>query len=265
MEKKLAGKTALVTGGARGLGRVYALRLAKLGANVGVIDIDFYSYKEFAYETARMTSNTVIDELKNEGVSAAGIAADIGDFRQVQAAVQEIAGQLGDIDILVANAGGGMGSVADNQASMMDQELLHKVMNLNFHGTVNAVTCVAPMMKNKRYGKIVTISSIAALYPFPNGGYAHYGSAKGAVITYTKYLAQELGKYGINANCMLLGRIGTGKVLEKLGRSSTEPIALGRLGMPEECADVLEFLTTDMSSYVTGAVIEVTGGFVGLS
>ena len=265
MEKKLAGKTALITGGARGLGRVYALRLAKLGAHVGVIDIDFYSYKEFAAETARMTANTVIEELKNEGVNAAGVTADIGDYRQVQAAVKEIASQLGDINILVTNAGGGMGSVTDNRASMMDQELLHKVMDLNFHGTVNAVTCVTPMMKKKRYGKIVTISSIAALYPFPNGGYAHYGAAKGAVITYTKYLAQELGEYGINANCMLLGRIGTGKVLEKLGRNSTEPIALGRLGTPEECADVLEFLTTDMSSYVTGAVIEVSGGFVGLS
>ncbi len=261
----LSGKTALVTGGARGLGRVYALRLAALGANVGVIDINLHSYQAFSTERALMTGNTVVDELRNAGVQAAGVTADVGDERQVHAAVSEIAEQLGSIDILVANAGGGFGSVSENQASMMDRKQLKKVMDLNYFGTVHAVTAVAPMMKEKRYGKIVTVSSIAALYPFPKGGYAHYGSAKGAVITYTKYLAQELGDYGINVNSMLLGRIGTGKVLEKLKRGNSEGIALGRLGTPEECADVLEFLTTDMSSYVTGAVIEVTGGFVGLS
>jgi 3-oxoacyl-[acyl-carrier protein] reductase len=263
---KLSGKTALITGGARGIGRAYAHCLADLGANVGIIDLDLQSYKWFDAEAANMTANSIIEELHNKGIKALGAEADVTIFEQVIEAVAKITSDLGDIDILVANAGGGVGGLTDSFASSMNLEMFQQVIERNLYGTVNIVTAVAPMMKKKRYGKIVTVSSQAGIQSTPDGSYAHYGSAKAGIIMYTKYLAQDLGSYGITVNCIAPGYIGTGRLMEdfeKIGiENITKNIALNRIGTPEDCSRVIEFLTTDLSDYVTGTVLDVGGGCI---
>lgn len=148
----------------------------------------------------------------------------------------------------------------------MNLTMLHQVIGRNLYGTVNTVTAVAPMMKKKRYGKIVTVASQAGIQATPDGSYAHYGSAKAGIIMYTKYLAQELGSYGITVNCIAPGYIGTGRLMEdfkKIGiENITKNIALKRIGTPEDCSRVIEFLTTDLSDYVTGTVLDVGGGCI---
>jgi 3-oxoacyl-[acyl-carrier protein] reductase len=263
---KLSGKTALITGGARGIGRAYAHRLADLGANVGIIDLDLQSYKQFEAEEANMTANSIIEELQSKGINAAGAIADVTSFNQVSEAVSSIASELGDIDILVANAGGGAGGMEDSYASSMNLELFQQVIERNLYGTVHTVTAVAPMMKKNRNGKIVTVSSQAGIQSSPDGSYAHYGSAKAGIIMYTKYLAQDLGPYGITVNCIAPGYIGTGRLMIEFNKMGIENvsknIALQRIGTPEDCARVIEFLTTDLSDYVTGTIIDVGGGCI---
>ena len=147
--------------------------------------------------------------------------------------------------------------------------MLHLVTSMNLFGTVYAVNAVAPIMKAQRSGRIVTVSSIAGLGPSPDGGYAHYGAAKAAIAHYTKYLAQDLGPFGINANCIAPGVIATGRIMATVvpgsinaNRDRSEQIALRRLGTVDDCAKVVEFLTTDLSDYVTGQVIAIDGGMV---
>jgi len=124
-------------------------------------------------------------------------------------------------------------------------------------------------MKRRRSGKIITVSSIAGLSASPDGGYAHYGAAKAAIAHYTRYLAQELGPYGITANCIAPGVIATGRIMQTVipgsinsNRDRSEQVALRRLGTVEDCAKVVEFLATDLSDYVTGAVIPIDGGLL---
>ncbi|WHZ05245.1 SDR family NAD(P)-dependent oxidoreductase [Neobacillus sp. YX16] len=263
---KLTNKTALITGGARGIGRAYAHRLAELGANVGIIDLDLQSFKQFDAEAKAMTANSIIEELQCKGTHSAGAEADVTDFDQVSEAVSKIASELGDIDILVANAGGGAGGLGDSIASSMNLEMFKQVVERNLYGTVNSVTAVVPMMKKNRYGKIVTVSSQAGIQATPDGSYAHYGSAKAGIIMYTKYLAQDLGQFGINVNCIAPGYIGTGRLMgdfERMGIANIiKNIALKRIGTPEDCANAIEFLTTNLSDYVTGTVLDVGGGCI---
>lgn len=264
---KLSGKIALVTGAARGLGRAYGLRLASLGADVGIIDVNLHSYKEFEGEALDKKYDTVADELMAMGNRAVGVQADVSDFDQVKLAVKKIVDELGDITILVANAGGGLGGYNENKASQMNIKQYKRVLEMNLDGTVYTVSAVAPFMKKHNYGKIVTVSSEAGLQSDPSGAYAHYGAAKAAIIMYTKYLARELGPYNITANCIAPGSIATGRIMVRIREagaleSTVKSIPLGRLGTPEDCANVVEFLTTDLSDYVTGAVIDVSGGYI---
>ncbi|MDC7124808.1 MAG: SDR family NAD(P)-dependent oxidoreductase [Spirochaetales bacterium] len=264
---KLTGKTALITGAARGLGRDYALHLAKLGANVGVIDINLESFKEFKGESDLMTAANVMEEIEALGVKSAGAIADIGNREQVEAAVNEIAAKIGDIDILVTNAGGGMGAPDGNKASQLNWEHYHAVIDRNLHGTVYTCNAVAPMMKKNGAGKIITVASVGGLMANSDGSYAHYATAKAGIIHYTHYLAQEMGAYNVNVNCIAPGFIATGRLLEQYKQAGEDTflsrIAIKRFGTPKDCSGVIEFLSTDLSDYVTGAVIEVTGGVVG--
>lgn len=264
---KLSGRTALVTGAARGLGREYALRLASLGADVGVIDIDLHSYKAFQGEAQLLTADSVVDELRAMGVRAAGAEADITDREQVFAAVKEIADELGDITIVIANAGGGMGPPDGNKASELDWDMYHTVINRNLHGTVYTVNAVVPMMKKQGFGKIVTMASVGGLVTNSDGSYAHYAMAKAAIIHYTHYLAAELGKYNINANCIAPGYMATGRLLEQYKQAGEETFlsrtSIKRFGTPLDCANAMEFLVTDQSDFVTGHVLEVSGGVSG--
>jgi 3-oxoacyl-[acyl-carrier protein] reductase len=264
---KLDGKVAIVTGAARGLGRAYAKRLAGLGAKVAVADLDLKSYREFDAEAKDMTADSTVAEIEASGGAALGIECDVCDHRAVEAMVARVVEQWSRVDVLVANAGGGRGRPVDTKASTIDPALLDLVVSMNLFGTVYSCNAVAPVMKRQRSGKIVTVSSVAGLSASADGGYAHYGAAKAAITHYTRYLAQDLGPYGITANCIAPGVIATGRIMTTVlpgsgdsNRDRSELVALRRLGTVEDCAKVVEFLATDLSDYVTGAVIPIDGG-----
>lgn len=264
---KLSGKNVLITGAARGLGRSYALHLAGLGANVGIIDINLKSYEDFEAEKELLTAETVMDEVRALGVKSAGAVADVSDFEQVQRACDAIVAELGPIDILVCNAGGGTGAMTANAASEIDLEQYHIVMERNMSGTIHTVKAIAPSMKERKTGKIITVTSHVGQAATSSGTYSHYSIAKAGILHYTRLLAQELGPYNITVNAISPGFIATGRMAQGFKAAGEEKfldaLALKRFGTPEECAKVVEFLATDLSDYVTGTCVEVTGGSVG--
>ena len=251
MEQKLRGKVALVTGAGRGLGRAYALRLAQLGADVVVNDISLKAHEEFA-ET--LTAESVPAECEALGVASIGIETDVTDPAAVAKMMGQIEDRFGQLDILVNNAGG----------ALFGQEW-HKTIDLNLYGTINCCEAVAPLMISRNTGRIVNCGSQAGLQGRGGGAYS---VSKAGVIHYTRTLASRLGTHHINVNCIAPGYILSSRAIaqgrgEKKKRSELEAqIALGRLGEPEDCAKVVEFLVTDLSDYVTGQVIPVCGGFV---
>src|SRR5213082_300424 len=265
---KLDGKVAIVTGAARGLGRAYARRLASLGAKIAVADLNLRSYEEFEAEAKDMSADSTVAEIQAAGGEALGIELDVTDRDAVEAMVARVIAQWGRVDVLVANAGGGRGRPMDTKASGLDPALLQLVVAMNLFGTVYSCNAVAPVMKQQRSGKIVTVSSVAGTAPSADGGYAHYGAAKAAIAHYTRYLAQDLGPFGITANCIAPGVIATGRIMATVlpgsnsNRDRAEQVALRRLGTVEDCAKVVEFLATDLSDYVSGAVIPIDGGLV---
>jgi 3-oxoacyl-[acyl-carrier protein] reductase len=260
----LDGQVAVVTGAGRGLGRGYALRLAGLGARVAIIDRDLRSYAEFDAEAAEMTAESTAAEVRALGAEALEAEADVTDAASIAAAIGAVLDAWGRIDVLVCNAGGG--STGESHASRVDLEEFDLVVRRNLYGTVNTVVAAAPAMKAAGRGKIVTVSSQAGRQGSADGGYAHYGAAKAGIIGYTRYLAQDLGPSGITANCIAPGYIGTGRLMVGFEAIGVEKVAgqtaLRRLGTVEDCARVVEFLATDLSDYVTGAVIPIDGGSV---
>jgi len=263
---KLDGKVAIVTGAARGLGRAYAHRLAGLGARIAVCDLNLKSFEEFEGEAKAMTGASTVEEIKDGGGDALGFEFDVGEREAVFAMVQDVVAAWGRIDVLVANAGGGRGRPRDTTASLVPQDLLELVTRMNFYGTVHSCGAVAPVMKAQGSGKIVTVASYAGSVASAGGGYAHYGANKAAIAHYTRYLAQELGPFGINANCIAPGFIATARILQLSGagrgdNDQARHIPLRRVGQPEDCAKVVEFLSTDLSDYVTGALIPIDGGW----
>jgi 3-oxoacyl-[acyl-carrier protein] reductase len=263
---KLDGKVAIVTGGARGLGRAYARRLAALGAKVAITDLNLKSYEEFEGEAKAMTADSTVDEIRAGGGESIGFEFDIGDRDAVFGMVDDVKKAWGRIDILVANAGGGRGLPMETTASLVPQDLLELVTRMNFYGTVHSCSAVAPHMKERKSGKIVTVASIAGSVAGIDGGYAHYGANKAAIAHYTRYLAQELGPFNINCNCIAPGLIETARIVQLIGARNgddeySRKIALRRNGQPEDCAKVVEFLTTDLSDYVSGALIPIDGGW----
>jgi 3-oxoacyl-[acyl-carrier protein] reductase len=266
MEEKLSGQTALVTGGARGLGRAYSLRLARLGADVAVLDVDLQSYRQFERERDDMTADSTVAEITALGRRSVGFTADVTDRAAVKAVVDNLALSWGRVDILVCNAGGGTGRPADTTASEVSAELFDLVIQRNLYGTVNTCQAVAPHMRRQGFGRIVTVSSQAGRRGSPTGGYAHYGTAKAGIQMYTRYLAQELGPSGITVNCVAPGFIATGRLMPMFEAQGVDrviqQIPLRRLGTPDDCARVVEFLVTDLGEYVTGAIIPIDGGSV---
>ena len=253
---KLDGKVAIVTGAARGIGRAYARRLASLGAKVVVCDINLKSYAEYEGEAADMTADLTVDDPPPGGDSL-GFEFDIGDRDAVFAMVDDVAKAWGTVDILVANAGSGRGSIAETKATEVKPELIELVTRMNLFGTMHSCAAVAPHMKERRWGRIVTVASIGGLHANVGGGYAHYGANKAAIIHYTRHLAHELGPFGINCNAIAPGLIETARIVQLLGKhrgnNEVAPgIALRRHGVLEDCAKVVEFLVTDLSDYVTG-------------
>ena len=258
---KLAGKVAVVTGGARGLGRAYVLRLASLGADVVVNDVNLDAAREFNEE---LSAPTVLDEVRALDRRAAGFEADISVKANAEALVQRALDEFGRIDILVNNAGGHL-RPGPALASTMSESDYRYILGINLTSAVFCCQAAAVPMKAQGSGKIINVGSLAGLRA-TNGGGAHYGIAKAAVQHYTRQLAAELGPYGINVNCIAPGWVLSSRAIAG-GRNSPEmrerlipEIALRRLGLPEDCAKVVEFLATDLSDYVTGQTIAIDGG-----
>jgi NAD(P)-dependent dehydrogenase (short-subunit alcohol dehydrogenase family) len=187
---KLAGQVALVTGAARGLGRAFALRLARLGADVVVNDIRLDAHREY---NETLTAASVADEIDALGVRSLGIAADVTDEESVRAMVEQITDTFGRLDILVNNAGGAL--FGDD---------FRRTLDLNLMGTVHCCQAAAPIMQAQRRGRIVNVGSQAGILGSGGGPYA---VAKAGVIHYTRGLAAALGPYGINVNCIAPGWI----------------------------------------------------------
>ena len=272
--KKLSGKVALITGGARGLGRGYALRLAGLGAHIAIIDRNLQAANVYEFERAQLTAATVVAECEALGVRAIGLEVDLTDRGATDSAVAEVADRLDRIDIAVCNAGGGTVTFADERddgandsedlvttgtPSDTPEEMLTRVFDINVKTCMYTCMAVAPYMKQQGGGKIVTVSSTAGVDA--KGGYHPYGTAKAAIIHYTRALAQELGPHNINVNAIAPGIIRTGRLGDR-AELAKERVALQREGTIEDCAKVVEFLATDLSDYVTGRTIIIDGGML---
>lgn len=273
---KLSGKVAVITGGARGLGRGYALRLASLGADIAIIDRNLGAAEVYEFERALLTADSVTAEIEALGVRAIGVEADLTDRAATEAAIAESAEKLGRIDICICNAGGGTFKFADERDAdpganeVLDEvttgtpancpeEMLARVMDINVKTCMYTCMAVAPHMKRQGGGKIVTVSSTAGVDA--RGAYHPYGTAKAAIIHYTRALAQELGPDNINVNAIAPGIIRTGRLGDRR-EMAAERVPLKREGTIEECCGVVEFLSTDLSDYVTGRVILIDGGLV---
>lgn len=279
VEKKLTGKVALITGGARGLGRGYALRLAGLGADIAIVDRNLHAADVYEFEKNLMTAPTVMEECEALGVRAMGLEADLTDRDATEKVVADIVARMGRIDMVVCNAGGGTVAFADELEPETDesgnptgepkvdanltgtpadcpQPALLRVLNNNLMTCMYTCMAVAPYMKVQRSGKIVTVSSTAGLQG--QAGYHPYGTAKAAIIHYTRSLALELGPYNINVNCIAPDIIRTGRLGDR--SQMAKYIPLGREGTIEDCAKVVEFLVTDLSDYITGKTITIDGG-----
>jgi 3-oxoacyl-[acyl-carrier protein] reductase len=262
MEQKLAGRVALVTGSGRGLGRAYALHLARLGADVVVHDIDasataVYGEGESAEE--------VVEEIRAVGRRSLFVAADVCESGPVAAAVRKVLDEFGRIDILVNNAGGDIaadgGKPQPNDCLEILERDLRAVMDRNLLGTMNCCRAVAPGMMERREGRIVNVASAAAFQATTVGPI--YAVAKAAIIHYTRCLAAQLRPYGINVNCVSPGGTRSARFLADRPNFPPERLIpksrLERLGEPEDVAKVIEFLVTDLSDFVTGQNIRVDG------
>jgi 3-oxoacyl-[acyl-carrier protein] reductase len=258
----LTGKTAIVTGAARGLGRSYALRLAERGARVAVMDRNLTSFTEFDEDAKQMTAGSTVEEILASGGSSLGFEGDVSDRFFLDRMAQVVTETWGSIDILVANAGGGSGSFGTTLAAELDPAMLDEVFQRNLYGTIYSVNAVAPTMIAQGSGKIITLSSIGGSQSSKTGGYAHYGVAKAGIAMYTRYVAQHLGPSGITANCIAPGVIATARVMTNVAAGAWQPsdIALRRVGTVKEVTDLVEFLSGPGSDYITGAVIPIDGG-----
>lgn len=246
MSKVLEGKTAIVTGGARGIGRAISVKLASEGANVVICDIVI---NEAAEETIKL--------IEEQGVKAAAFVANVTVPEDCDNLFKQAAEQFGSVDILVNNAG----VTRDNLIMRMKEEEFDLVIATNLKGTYNMMKAAARPMMKARYGRIVNISSVVGIYG--NAGQVNYSASKAGVIGMTKSLAKELGSRGITVNAVAPGFIETDmtKVLsDNLKAEMVKNIALGRAGQPEDVAKVVAFLASDEAAYVTGQVIECSGG-----
>lgn len=258
----LEGKRVLVTGAGRGLGRSYALHLARAGADVAVTDISLHSFRDYEAEAALMRGDTVASELQDIGVQALGYEVDATDEEAMKGVVDSIQTAWGGLDVLVNNVGGGSYSQGlDTRPSTLPIRDLRDNFERNLVSTVIACQLAIPIMGSG--ASIINIGSQAG-EAATEAMYSAYGSAKAAVAHYSRFLANELGPRGIRVNVVAPGYIATGrlsKVFAEVGEESLENrIALGRIGTPEDCASAIEFLAGAGSRYITGQTLKVDGG-----
>ncbi|QQZ07979.1 3-oxoacyl-[acyl-carrier-protein] reductase [Heyndrickxia vini] len=244
----LEGKVALVTGASRGIGREIALELAREGANVIV---------NYAGSEAR--ANEVVEEIKGLGREAKAIQCNVGNNDEVQGMIKETIDLFGKIDILVNNAG----ITRDNLLMRMKEDEWDDVINTNLKGVFLCTKGVTRQMMKQRSGKIINISSIVGVSGNP--GQANYVAAKSGVIGLTKTTAKELASRGINVNAVAPGFITTemtDKLPEDVQSEMLKQIPLARFGEPQNVANVVIFLASSASDYMTGQTLHVDGGMV---
>jgi 3-oxoacyl-[acyl-carrier protein] reductase len=242
---KLAGKVALVTGAAQGIGKAVSLLLARNGADIIVSDVNL----EKGEETAK--------EVQTLGRKALAIKADVARIEDVEKMVEAIVAQFGHVDILVNNAG----IARDKLILRMTEEDWDAVLNINLKGTFNCTKAVVRHMSKQRSGKIVNIASVVG--EMGNAGQGNYAASKAGVIGFTKTIAREFAQRGINVNAIAPGYIETpmtdalpDKAKEELKRL----IPMDRLGKPEDVAEAVLFLVSESANYITGQVLNVNGG-----
>jgi 3-oxoacyl-[acyl-carrier protein] reductase len=244
-------RTAIVTGGARGIGAAVAKRLARDGCAVAVLDLD------------EAACQPVVEEIAAAGGRALAVAADVSDEPAVSAAVERVVATLGPPTVLVNNAG----ILRDNILKNMTSDDWDTVINVNLRGAFLLSRAVQGYMVQARWGRIVNVSSVSAL---GNRGQANYSAAKAGLQGLTKTLAIELGRFGVTVNAVAPGFIETdmtrgaaarvGIPFEEFKAGIVEKIPVGRAGRPEDIAAAVSFLTSDEASFVSGQVLYVAGG-----
>lgn len=240
----LNGKTALVTGASRGIGRAIALRLAEDGANVAVI-----------YAGSADKAEAVVNEITALGVNAKAYRCNVADSAAVNETVKAVTNDLGKIDILVNNAG----ITRDGLMLRMKDEDFDAVLDTNLKGAFNMIRACYSGFIRKKSGRIINISSVSGI--MGNAGQANYSASKAGVIGLTKSVARELASRGITCNAVAPGFIQT-DMTENLGDNNPllNSIPLGRMGKPEDIAAAVAFLASDSAAYITGEVLRVDGG-----
>ncbi len=240
----LNGKTALVTGASRGIGRAIALRLAEDGANVAVI-----------YAGSADKAEAVVNEITALGVNAKAYRCNVADSTAVNETVKAVTNDLGKIDILVNNAG----ITRDGLMLRMKDEDFDAVLNTNLKGAFNMIRACYSGFIRKKSGRIINISSVSGI--MGNAGQTNYSASKAGVIGLTKSVARELASRGITCNAVAPGFIQT-DMTENLGDNNPllNSIPLGRMGKPEDIAAAVAFLASDSAAYITGEVLKVDGG-----
>ncbi|MBX4266991.1 3-oxoacyl-[acyl-carrier-protein] reductase [Clostridium estertheticum] len=245
-ELMLKGKTAVVTGASRGIGRAIALKLAKHGANVVV-----------NYRNSVDAVQEVVKEIEALGVKVLAIQADISSYADVENMIKKSVEEFGSIDILVNNAG----ITKDGLLMRMKEADFDSVIDINLKGAFNCTRHVAAIMLRQRSGRIINISSVSGLTG--NAGQVNYSAAKAGIIGMTKSVAREFGSRGVTCNAVAPGYIQTDMTEDlsaKVKDTIMGTIPLKRLGRPEDVANVVAFLATDEAAYITGQVINVDGG-----
>ena len=239
-------RVALITGAGRGIGATIARTLAAEKTDIAVVD---YSDESAAKET--------LDALKEAGVAARYYKCDVSDFSATKETVDKIVKDFGKIDILVNNAG----ITADKLIMRMEEADWDRVLSINLTGCFNMIKHVTPYMMRKRYGRIVSISSVVGL--MGNAGQANYAASKAGIVGLTKTVAKEFGARNITANAVAPGFIKTAMtdaLTEEQKQAMYKLIPLGCLGETQDIANAVKFLVSDDARYITGVVLKVDGG-----
>lgn len=244
----LQGKSALVTGASRGIGKAIALELAKQGANVAV-----------NYAGSEAKAQAVVEEIEQIGVKSFKVQADVANESDVKDMMKDVITQFGSLDILVNNAG----ITRDNLLMRMKEEEFDQVINTNLKGVFTCTKAVTRQMMKQKSGKIINVSSIVGVSGNP--GQANYVAAKAGVIGLTKSTAKELASRNIFVNAVAPGFIATDMtddLTEEQREGMLAMIPLGKLGQAEDVAKVVRFLASEDSNYITGQTIHIDGGMV---
>src|SRR5690625_3802 len=239
-------KNCLVTGGSRGIGKAIALKFAQLGANVAI-----------TYSRSKEAADDVVRELETKGVKATSYQADAVDFGKAEEVISDVMEKWGSLDVLVNNAG----ITRDNLILRMDEKSWDDVISTNLKSVFNYSKAATKPMMRARGGSIINISSVIGISG--NAGQCNYAASKAGIIGFTKSFAKELGSRNIRANVVAPGYITTemtDQLNEKILNSIKSETPLGRAGEADEVSNVVAFLASDLSSYITGEVIRVDGG-----